>query len=150
MFADEIKSVYSDELDVVMSMGQDVVLDENGVLMKYRLSDLLNYMTRYLAKNIVAAGIVDQCEIELSYAIGKVEPISVYVNTYNIGVVEDDKISDFIINSFNLSPSSIIRFLDFRKPQFENLVAYDHMGREDLGVKWEDTDECERFKDLLK
>lgn len=84
--------------------------------------------------------------------IGKVEPISVYVNTYNIGggVVEDEKISDFIIDSFDLSQSSIIRFLDLRKPQFENLVAYDHMGREDLGVKWEDTDECERFKDLLK
>ena len=80
MLEDKIKSVYSDELDTAMSIGHDVILDENRVLIEYRLSDLLNYMIRYFAKNIVAAGIADQCEIELSYAVSKMETISVYVN----------------------------------------------------------------------
>lgn len=108
------------------------------------------YMARYLAKNIVAAGLAEQCEIELAYAIGKVEPVSVYVNTYETGRVADDKIAKFIEGNFDLSPSGMIKFLDLRKPQFEQLASYGHMGREELGVKWEDTSECDKFKSLLK
>jgi len=108
------------------------------------------YMARYLAKNVVAAGIAEQCEIELAYAIGKVEPVSVYVDTYGTGRVNDNDIAEFIKNNFDLSPSGMIKFLDLRKPQFEQLAAYGHMGREELGVKWEDTSECDKFKTLLK
>ena len=108
------------------------------------------YMARYLAKNIVAAGLAEQCEIELAYAIGKVEPVSVYVNTYETGRVADDKIAKFIEDNFDLSPSGMIKFLDLRKPQFEQIASYGHMGREELGVKWEDTSECDKFKALLE
>lgn len=108
------------------------------------------YMARYLAKNVVAAGLAEQCEIELAYAIGKVEPVSVYVDTYGTGRVGDNDIAEFIKNNFDLSPSGMIKFLDLRKPQFEQLAAYGHMGREELGVKWEDTSECDKFKALLK
>lgn len=108
------------------------------------------YMARYLAKNVVAAGLAEQCEIELAYAIGKVEPVSVYVDTYGTGRVADNDIAEFIKNNFDLSPSGMIKFLDLRKPQFEQLAAYGHMGREELGVKWEDTSECGKFKTLLK
>lgn len=108
------------------------------------------YMARYLAKNVVAAGLAEQCEIELAYAIGKVEPVSVYVDTYGTGRVADNDIAEFIKNNFDLSPSGMIKFLDLRKPQFEQLAAYGHMGREELGVKWEDTSECDKFKTLLK
>lgn len=108
------------------------------------------YMARYLAKNVVAAGLAEQCEIELAYAIGKVEPVSVYVDTYGTGRVDDNDIAEFIKNNFDLSPSGMIKFLDLRKPQFEQLAAYGHMGREELGVKWEDTSDCDKFKALLK
>lgn len=108
------------------------------------------YMARYLAKNVVAAGLAEQCEIELAYAIGKVEPVSVYVDTYGTGRVGDNDIAEFIKNNFDLSPSGMIKFLDLRKPQFEQLAAYGHMGREELGVKWEDTSDCDKFKALLK
>ena len=108
------------------------------------------YMARYLAKNVVAAGLAEQCEIELAYAIGKVEPVSVYVDTYGTGRVNDNDIAEFIKNNFDLSPSGMIKFLDLRKPQFEQLAAYGHMGREELDVKWEDTSECDKFKALLK
>lgn len=108
------------------------------------------YMARYFAKNVVAAGLAEQCEIELAYAIGKVEPVSVYVDTYGTGRVGDNDIAEFIKNNFDLSPSGMIKFLDLRKPQFEQLAAYGHMGREELGVKWEDTSECDKFKTLLK
>ena len=108
------------------------------------------YMARYLAKNVVAAGLAEQCVIELAYAIGKVEPVSVYVDTYGTGRVGDNDIAEFIKNNFDLSPSGMIKFLELRKPQFEQLAAYGHMGREELGVKWEDTSECDKFKALLK
>lgn len=242
--ADDMYRVENEGIDMVLSAGHDVVLDDGGELVKYRLKDLLSYfgnvrmrqitedsyglvpvytngsasveeivenimyydlaslkrakikafktndgrmycftvpsgmlllrrngkifvtgnsgkdstkvdrsaayMARYLAKNIVAAGLAEQCEIELAYAIGKVEPVSVYVNTYETGRVADDKIAKFIEDNFDLSPSGMIKFLDLRKPQFEQLASYGHMGREELGVKWEDTSECDKFKALLE
>lgn len=108
------------------------------------------YMARYLAKNIVAAGIADECEIELAYAIGKAEPVAVYCNTFNTGKVQESEIEQFIQDNFDLTPYGMIKFLDLQKPQYEKLAAYGHMGREDLGVKWEDTSESNTFRRLIK
>lgn len=107
------------------------------------------YMTRYLAKNIVAAGLADECEIEIAYAIGVAQPVAVYCDTFGTGVVDDNKITEYIEKNFNLTPAGIIKFLDLRKPQFEQLAAYGHLGREDLGVKWEDTSNSDEFRKLL-
>ena len=108
------------------------------------------YAARYVAKNIVAAGLADKCEIEIAYAIGKAEPVSVLVDSFGTGKVSDDKLSEAVSKVFDLRPVAIIEALDLRKPQYRQLAAYGHMGREDLGVAWEKTDKVEELKAAVK
>ncbi len=108
------------------------------------------YAARYVAKNIVAAGLADKCEIEIAYAIGKAEPVSVLVDSFGTGKVSDDKLSEAVSKVFDLRPAAIIETLDLRKPQYRQLAAYGHMGREDLGVAWEKTDKTEELKAAVK
>jgi len=104
------------------------------------------YMARYIAKNIVASEIATKCEIELAYAIGVAQPVSVYVNSYGTGKIEDEKIVELVRKHFDMRPAAIINKLDLRKPQYRKLAAYGHFGRTDLNVKWEDTDMAEVLK----
>lgn len=108
------------------------------------------YAARYVAKNIVAAGLADKCEIEIAYAIGKAEPVSVLVDSFGTGKVSDDKLSEAVSKVFDLRPAAIIEALDLRKPQYRQLAAYGHVGREDLGVAWEKTDKVEELKAAVK
>lgn len=105
------------------------------------------YASRYVAKNIVAAGISSKCEIQLAYAIGVAEPVSIMVDTFGTGKVSDTEIAECVKNIFDLRPSAIIETLDLKKPIFRKLAAYGHMGREDLNVKWE---KCDRVDDIKK
>lgn len=107
------------------------------------------YAARYIAKNIVAAGLADKCEVQLSYAIGVAEPISVLVDTFGTGRVDEDKLSEAVTKVFDLRPSAIIEMLDLRKPQYRKLASYGHMGREDLGAAWEKTDKADMIKSAL-
>ena len=107
------------------------------------------YAARWVAKNIVAAGLADKCEVELAYAIGVAKPVSVLVETFGTGKVSDDKISEIVNKVFDLRPSAIIDRLDLRKPIYEKLAAYGHMGSEDLGVSWEKTDKVDEIKACL-
>ena len=107
------------------------------------------YAARWVAKNIVAAGLADKCEVELAYAIGVAKPVSVLAETLGTGKVSDDKISEIVNKVFDLRPSAIIDRLDLRKPIYEKLAAYGHMGREDLGVSWEKTDKVDEIKACL-
>lgn len=105
------------------------------------------YMARYVAKNIVAAGLAERAEIQIAYAIGVAHPVSVMVDTFGTGKIADDAIADAVIKEFDLRPAAIIKALDLRKPQYAQLAAYGHMGREDLDAAWEKTD---RAADLAK
>lgn len=107
------------------------------------------YAARWVAKNIVAAGLADKCEVELAYAIGVAKPVSVMVDTFGTGKIDDEKISDIVNKVFDLRPSAIIKRLDLRKPIYKNVAAYGHMGREDLGVSWEQTDMIDEIKKHL-
>lgn len=107
-----------------------------------------SYMARYLAKNIVASKIADKCEVQLAYVIGVEEPVSVRVDTFNTSKVKEEKIVDAIIKNIDLSPKGIINRFDLRKPIYENLSNYGHVGRIDLNVKWELLDIVAIFKDL--
>ena len=107
------------------------------------------YAARYIAKNIVAAGLADKCEVQLSYAIGVAKPISILVDTFGTGKVDEEKLSAAVDKVFDLRPAAIIKMLDLRKPQYRKLAAYGHMGREDLGVAWEKTDKAEAIKAAL-
>ena len=104
------------------------------------------YMARYIAKNIVASGIAEECEIQLAYAIGVAEPVSVCVHTFGTSIFTDEKIAILIREYFDMRPAAIIKKLELDKPQYRNLAAYGHMGRTDLNVKWEQTD----MADVLK
>ena len=104
------------------------------------------YAARWVAKNLVAAGLADKCEVQLAYAIGVAEPVSILVDTFGTGVVEDAKLEAAVEKVFDLRPAAIIRDLDLRKPIYRPLAAYGHMGREDLGVKWENTDRVDALK----
>lgn len=104
------------------------------------------YAARYVAKNVVAAGLAKKCEIQLAYAIGVARPVSVLVDTFSTGTVSDDVLSQAISQVFDLRPASIIRDLDLRRPIYRQLAAYGHMGREDLGVNWEKTDRVQALK----
>ncbi len=108
------------------------------------------YAARYAAKNIVAAGLADRCEIEIAYAIGVAEPVSVLVDTFGTGKVSDERLSAAVTKVFDLRPAAIINDLDLRKPQYRQLAAYGHMGREDLGVAWEKTDRTEALIEAVK
>ena len=98
------------------------------------------YAARWVAKNIVAAGLARRCEIELAYAIGVAHPVSIMIDTFGTGTVADEKIAAAVEKVFDLRPTAIINRLDLRRPIYRPLAAYGHMGREDLGVSWEKTD----------
>ena len=104
------------------------------------------YAARWVAKNVVAAGLATKCEVELAYAIGVAKPVSIMVDTFGSGTVADEKIEAAVEKVFDLTPAAIIRDLDLRKPIYRQLAAYGHMGREDLGVKWENTDRVDALK----
>ncbi len=107
------------------------------------------YAARYVAKNVVAAGLAKKCEVQLAYAIGVAKPVSVLVDTFGTGVVSDEKIADAVNKVFDLRPAAIIEALDLRKPIYKKLAAYGHMGREELGVKWEMTDRACALKEQI-
>ena len=104
------------------------------------------YAARWVAKNIVAAGFASKCQVQLAYAIGVAQPVSVLVDTFGTGTVGDDKLEEAVRKVFDLRPTAIIRDLGLRKPIYRKLAAYGHMGREDLGVSWEKTDRVEALK----
>jgi S-adenosylmethionine synthetase len=104
------------------------------------------YAARYVAKNIVAAGLADKCEIQIAYAIGVAQPVSINVDTYGTGKVSEEKLVELIRNNFDLRPAGIIRMLDLRRPIYRPTAAYGHFGREDLDVPWERTDKAELLR----
>ncbi|MGN0649329.1 MAG: methionine adenosyltransferase [Oscillospiraceae bacterium] len=104
------------------------------------------YMSRYAAKNIVASGLAERAEVEVAYAIGVAEPVSIMVDTFGTGVISDEKIAQAVKQVFDFRPAAIIKQLDLRKPQYKQLAAYGHMGREDLGAAWEKTDKTAELK----
>ena len=107
------------------------------------------YAARYVAKNIVAAGLADKCEIQLSYAIGVAKPTSINVNTFGTGKLSDTKLVEIIRDNFDLRPAGIIRMLDLRRPIYKQTAAYGHFGRTDLNLPWEATDKAEALKKYL-
>ena len=104
------------------------------------------YMARYIAKNIVAAGIASECEVQLAYAIGVAQPVSVSVDTFGTGKLDQEQIAKLIVDHFDMRPAAIIRKLELNKPQYRALAAYGHMGRTALGVKWEETDKADELR----
>ena len=108
------------------------------------------YASRWVAKNVVAAGLAKKCEVQLAYAIGVAHPVSIMVDTFGTATVDEDKIEQAIEKVFDLRPHAIIKQLDLRKPIYKNLAAYGHMGREDLGVRWEKLDKVEELKAAIK
>ena len=108
------------------------------------------YAARYVAKNIVAAGLARKCEIQLAYAIGVAQPVSILADTFGTGVLPDEEIAEIVRKEFDLRPTAIIRTLELRKPIYRNLAAYGHFGRDDLQVKWESTEPAERLKAYVK
>ena len=109
-----------------------------------------SYAARYIAKNIVAAGISEECEIQLAYAIGVAEPVSVLVNTFGTGKIGDEEISELIRRHFDLRPAAIIRDLKLLSPIYKNTAAYGHFGREDQGFSWEKTDKANLLREAAK
>ena len=107
------------------------------------------YAARYVAKNIVAAGLADKCEIQLSYAIGVAEPTSVMVDTFGTGKLADDKLVEIVRENFDLRPAGIIKMLDLRRPIYRGTAAYGHFGRTDLNLPWEATDKVDVLKKYL-
>ncbi len=107
------------------------------------------YAARYIAKNVVAAGLADKCEVQLSYAIGVAKPISILVDTFGTGKADEAAISEAVSQVFDLRPSAIVNMLDLKKPQYRQLAAYGHMGREDLGVAWEKKDKAETLRKIV-
>lgn len=107
------------------------------------------YAARYVAKNIVAAGLADKCEIQLSYAIGVAQPTSVMVDTFGTGKVSDEKLVDIVRENFDLRPAGIIKMLDLRRPIYKQTAAYGHFGRNDLDLPWEKLDKVDELKKYL-
>ena len=107
------------------------------------------YMMRYVAKNIVAAGLADRCEIQVAYAIGVAHPTSINVSTFGSGKLPDEKLVEIIRENFDLRPTAIINALDLRRPIYKQVAAYGHFGRDDLDVPWEKTDRAEELKKYL-
>ena len=108
------------------------------------------YAARYVAKNIVAAGVAKRCEIQLAYAIGVAHPVSVMVDSFGTGVIPDEDIADMITRHFDLRPAAIIDKLDLRRPIYRQVAAYGHFGRTDLDLTWERTDKAEELREELK
>jgi S-adenosylmethionine synthetase len=105
-----------------------------------------SYMARYIAKNIVAAGIADRCEVQIAYAIGVAEPLSVYVNTFGTGKIDDEKITEMVRKDFDMRPGAIIKNLKLRRPIFKKTACYGHFGREDPDFTWEKTDMADKLR----
>ncbi|WP_042277589.1 methionine adenosyltransferase domain-containing protein, partial [[Clostridium] dakarense] len=101
------------------------------------------YAARYVAKNIVAAGLADKCEIELAYAIGVARPLSIFIDTFGTGKVSEEILVQLVEKNFDLRPGAIIRDLDLRKPRFKSTAAYGHFGRTDVDLPWERTDKAQ-------
>lgn len=107
-----------------------------------------SYAARYVAKNVVAAGLAAKCEVQIAYAIGVAKPVSVLVETFGTGKLSDDEIADIVTKVFDLRPAAIIRDLDLRRPIYKQVAAYGHMGRTDIDIPWERTDRVEQIKKL--
>lgn len=107
------------------------------------------YAARYVAKNIVAAGLADKCEIQLSYAIGVAQPTSIMIDTFGTGKLSEDKLVDIVRENFDLRPAGIIKMLDLRRPIYKQTAAYGHFGRHDLDLPWEKLDKVETLKAYL-
>ena len=107
------------------------------------------YAARWVAKTVVAAGLAKRCQVQLAYAIGVAQPVSILVETFGTGTVADSVLEEAVRKTFDLRPTAIIRDLDLRKPIYRQLAAYGHMGREDLGVSWEKTDRVDALKAAL-
>ena len=107
------------------------------------------YAARYVAKNLVAAGLADKCEIQLSYAIGVATPTSININTYGTGKLSDARLIEIIRENFDLRPAGILRMLDLRRPIYKQTAAYGHFGRTDIDLSWERTDKAEELKKYL-
>ncbi|MCF6460987.1 methionine adenosyltransferase [Clostridium sp. Cult3] len=105
-----------------------------------------SYAARYVAKNVVAAGLADKCEVGLAYAIGVARPLSIYVDTFGTGKISDEKIEELVRKHFDLRPAAIIRDLDLKRPIYRDTAAYGHFGRKDLNLPWEKTDKAEILK----
>ncbi len=108
------------------------------------------YAARYVAKNLVAAGLADKCEIQLAYAIGVARPVSIFVDSFGTGRVSDEKLADIVAENFDLRPAAIIKNLDLRRPIYRQVAAYGHFGRTDIDVPWEKTDKAETLKAALE
>jgi S-adenosylmethionine synthetase len=108
------------------------------------------YAARYVAKNIVAAGLADKCEIQLAYAIGVARPVSVAVDTFGTGKISDDELADLIHQNFDLRSAAIIRDLGLRRPIYRQTAAYGHFGRTDVDLPWERTDKADKLREILK
>ncbi|MDE7094119.1 MAG: methionine adenosyltransferase [Oscillospiraceae bacterium] len=108
------------------------------------------YAARYIAKNIVASGLADKCEIQLAYAIGVAKPVSIRVDTFGTGKVAESKLEQAVAEIFDLTPDGIINMLDLRRPQYRKVASYGHFGREDLNVAWEKTDKIQALLDAVK
>ena len=107
------------------------------------------YAARWVAKNIVAAGLARKCQVQLAYAIGVAQPVSVLVDTFGTGTVGDEKLEEAVKKVFDLRPTAIIRDLDLRRPIYEQTAAYGHFGRTDVDLPWEKTDRAELLKQYL-
>jgi len=105
------------------------------------------YMARYIAKNVVAAGIAERCEIQLAYAIGVAQPVSINVETFGTGKIDEDKLEAILHGHFDCRPASILEILDLRKPIYRKTTAYGHFGREDQGFRWEQTDQADALRE---
>ena len=103
-------------------------------------------MARYIAKNVVAAGLADACEVQLSYAIGVAEPTSISIETFGTGTIDDQKIETLVREHFDLRPYGIMKMLDLLKPIYQQTAAYGHFGRENIGLPWEVTDRAKALK----
>ena len=104
------------------------------------------YAARYVAKNLVAAGLADKCEIQLAYAIGVARPVSIFVDSFGTGKVSDEKLADIVAENFDLRPAAIIKKLDLRRPIYRQVAAYGHFGRTDIDVPWEKTDKADTLR----
>ena len=108
-----------------------------------------SYAIRYAAKNIVASGLADKCEIQVSYAIGKAKPTSIFVDTFGTGKIDDHKIEEIVVKHFDLRPAGIIKMLDLQKPIYKQTSSYGHFGRNDLDLPWEKLDKVDELKKYL-
>ncbi|MDE6087688.1 MAG: methionine adenosyltransferase, partial [Oscillospiraceae bacterium] len=108
------------------------------------------YAARYIAKNIVAAGLAEKCEIQLAYAIGVAKPVSVRVDTFGTAKVAESRLEQIVPEIFDLTPDGMIRMLDLKRPQYRKVAAYGHFGRENLNIAWERTDKIQALQDAVK